>query len=92
MIGAQEAYRIGLVNEVVPGDNLIPRAEAILNKIFANAPLAVKFAIEAVNKGLETPRRRPGLRPLFRLSVRHGGQERRHAAFLEKRKPKFQGR
>ena len=39
MISAQEAYRIGLVNEVVPAAELIPRAEAILKQIFANAPL-----------------------------------------------------
>src|SRR5512133_2155630 len=55
MISAQEAYRIGLVNEIVPRDQLISRAEAILRQIGANAPLAVKFALEAVNQGLEAP-------------------------------------
>src|ERR1700723_180006 len=54
MIGAQEAYRIGLVNEVVPAGELIARCEAILKQILANAPLAVRFALEAVNKGMET--------------------------------------
>src|SRR5712692_4181426 len=54
MINAQEAYRIGLVNEVVPAADLITRAEAILKQIFSNAPLAVKFSLEAVNKGMET--------------------------------------
>src|SRR5215469_17408499 len=54
MINAQEAYRIGLVNEVVPVADLIPRAEAILNQIFKNAPIAIKYSLEAVNKGLET--------------------------------------
>src|ERR1700692_1612374 len=53
MIDAQEAYRNGLVNEIVAKDNLIPRAEAILNKINANAPPAVKLAIEAANHGLD---------------------------------------
>src|ERR1700686_4120544 len=53
-ITAQEAYRIGLVNEVVPAAELITRAEAILKQIFSNAPLAVKYALEAANKGLET--------------------------------------
>jgi enoyl-CoA hydratase len=53
MSSAQEAYRIGLVNEVVPNGELISRAEAILNQIGGNAPLSVKFALEAVNKGLE---------------------------------------
>ena len=53
MITAQEAYRIGLVNEVVAPAILIPRAEAILNQIHSNAPAGVKFSLEAVNKGLE---------------------------------------
>jgi enoyl-CoA hydratase/carnithine racemase len=54
MISAQEAYRIGLVNEVVPAADLITRAEAILRKIASNAPVAVKFALDATNKGMET--------------------------------------
>jgi enoyl-CoA hydratase/carnithine racemase len=53
-IGALEAYRIGLVNEVVPAADLITRAEAILKKIFSNAPIAVKFALDAANKGTLT--------------------------------------
>src|SRR5579864_4647109 len=55
MISAQEAHRIGLVNEVVPAAELIPRAEAIAAKIIANAPLAVQYAMEAVNHGLDLP-------------------------------------
>jgi enoyl-CoA hydratase/carnithine racemase len=51
MISAQEAYRIGLVNEIVPAADLVTRAEAILKRIAANAPIAVKFALEAANKG-----------------------------------------
>src|ERR1700745_2779323 len=43
MIGAQEAYRIGLVNEVVPAADLTTRAEAILRTIASNAPIAVRF-------------------------------------------------
>src|SRR5437016_5897213 len=53
-ISAQEAYRIGLVNEVVPTAELIPRAEAILKKIASNAPIAIKLALEAANKGMDT--------------------------------------
>src|SRR5277367_5271078 len=44
MITAQEAYRLGLVNEVVAAADLIPRAEAIVKKIATNAPIAVKLA------------------------------------------------
>src|SRR6267142_575637 len=54
MIDAQEAHRIGLVNEVVPAGELIARAEAILKQIFANAPIAVTYSLEAVNRGMET--------------------------------------
>src|SRR5271170_4335589 len=51
MISAQEAHRIGLVNEVTAPAELIPRAEGIAQKIIANAPLAVQYAMEAVNRG-----------------------------------------
>jgi Enoyl-CoA hydratase/carnithine racemase len=54
MISAQEAYRIGLVNEIVPAVDLVTRAEAILRRIASNAPIAVRFALEAANKGVET--------------------------------------
>ena len=54
MINAHEAYRIGLVNEVVAAEDLQTRAEAILYQIFANAPLAVRYALEAVNEGTDT--------------------------------------
>src|ERR1700687_4340831 len=53
MITAQEAHRIGLVNEVTSAADLIPRAEAIAAKIIANAPLAVQYAMEAVNRGFD---------------------------------------
>src|SRR6516165_10816098 len=53
MISAAEALRIGLVNQVVSQSELISTAESIAKKIIANAPLAVKFAMEAVNRGME---------------------------------------
>src|SRR6202051_3854069 len=53
-INAHEAHRIGLVNEVVPAADLIPRCEAILKQIDANAPIAIRYAIDAVNKGVDT--------------------------------------
>src|SRR6516165_8521428 len=53
VVNAQDALRIGLVNEVVPAAELIPRAEAIANKIIANGPLAIAYCLEAVNKGME---------------------------------------
>ena len=94
MITAQEAYRIGLVNEVVPAAELIPRAEAILKQIFANAPLAVKYSLEAVNKGLETSQTE-GLAleaSFFGLCAGTEDKQEGTRAFLEKRAPQFQGR
>jgi enoyl-CoA hydratase/carnithine racemase len=94
MISAQEAYRIGLVNEVVPAADLIPRAEAILKQIFANAPLAVRYSLEAVNKGLETSQTE-GLAleaSFFGLCAGTEDKQEGTRAFLEKRAPQFQGR
>jgi enoyl-CoA hydratase len=54
MTDAAEAYRIGLVNKVVPAAELISAAEAMLKQILANGPVAVAFCIEAVNRGLDT--------------------------------------
>jgi enoyl-CoA hydratase/carnithine racemase len=94
MIGVQEAYRIGLVNEIVPAADLIARAEAILNKIASNAPIAVKFALEAVNKGMETSQDEGLLleASYFGLCAATEDKKEGTSAFLEKRAPQFQGR
>jgi enoyl-CoA hydratase/carnithine racemase len=94
MISAQEAYRIGLVNEVVPAAELITRAEAILKKIAANAPIAVKFALEATNKGLETSQSEGLLleASYFGLCAATEDKKEGTTAFLEKRAPQFHGR
>jgi enoyl-CoA hydratase/carnithine racemase len=94
MIGAQEAYRIGLVNEVVPAAGLIARAEGILKKIAANAPIAVKFALEAANKGMDTSQGEGLLleASYFGLCAATEDKKEGTTAFLEKRAPRFQGR
>jgi enoyl-CoA hydratase/carnithine racemase len=94
MISAQEAYRIGLVNEIVPAADLITCAEAILRKIASNAPIAVKFSLEAVNKGLDTSQREGLLleASYFGLSAATEDKKEGTAAFLEKRAPQFHGR
>jgi len=94
MISAQEAHRIGLVNEVVPSAELIPRAEAIAAKIVANAPLAIQYAMEAVNHGLDLPLAE-GLfleATLFGVCCATEDKNEGTKAFLEKRPAQFKGK
>jgi enoyl-CoA hydratase/carnithine racemase len=94
IIDAKEAYRIGLVNEVVPGPGLIARVEAVLNQISSNAPVAVKYSIEAVNKGLDTSLAQGFLLEASLFAICAGTEDKKEgtSAFLAKRAPKFQGR
>jgi len=93
-INAQEAYRIGLVNEVVQAGELIRRAEAILKKISTNAPIAVTYALEAINRGMEMSQSE-GLAleaSYFGLCAATEDKKEGTSAFLEKRAPRFLGR
>src|SRR5277367_1579623 len=94
MITAQEAYRIGLVNEIVPAANLISRAEAILKQIFANAPIAIKYSLAAVNKGLEASQAEGLSLEASFFGLCSGTEDKKEgtSAFLERRAAKFQGR
>jgi len=94
MIDAQEAYRIGLVNEVVPKADLIARAEAILNQIGANAPLSVRYALEAVNKGMETSLAEGLVLESTFVAICTSTEDKKEgtSAFLQKRPAQFQGR
>ena len=94
MISAQEAHRIGLVNEVVAAAELIPRAQAIAQKIIANAPLAVQYAMEAVNKGMETSLAEGLFLEAVLFSVACASEDKKEgtAAFLEKRAAQFKGK
>ena len=94
VITAQEAYRIGLVNEVTTAAELIPRAEAIAAKIIANAPLAVQYAMEAVNKGMEMTLAE-GLfleATLFGVCCATEDKKEGTTAFLDKRPAAFKGK
>jgi enoyl-CoA hydratase/carnithine racemase len=93
MIGAEEAYRIGLVNEIVPAANLITRAEAILKQISANAPIAIKFALEATNKGLDTSQSEGFALEASYFGICAATEDKKEgtSAFLEKRAPQFHG-
>ncbi len=94
MIGAQEAYRIVLVSEVVPAADLIARAEAILNEIAANAPIAIQYALDATNKGMETSLNEGLALEASYFGLCAGTEDKKEgtSAFLEKRGPQFHGR
>jgi enoyl-CoA hydratase len=94
LIGAQDAHRIGLVDEVVPGADLMPRCEAILKQIDANAPIAIRYAIDAVNKGVDTDLT-SGLTleaKYFALAAATEDKKEGTSAFVQKRAPQFQGK
>ena len=94
MITAEEARRIGLVNDVAPQSELVARAEAIAHKIAANAPLAVRYAMEAVNRGMEMTLPE-GLfleATLFGVCCATEDKNEGTKAFLEKRPPQFKGK
>jgi enoyl-CoA hydratase/carnithine racemase len=93
-ISAQEAYRIGLVNEVVSADSVIERAETILKQVAVNAPIAVRLSLDAANKGLETSQS-AGLAleaSYFGICAASEDKKEGISAFLEKRAPQFRGR
>ena len=94
MITAEEALRIGLVNRVTEPADLLPTAEGIARKIIGNALFAVKYAMEAVERGMEMPQEE-GLfleATLFGLCCATEDMREGTRAFLEKRPAKFQGR
>jgi enoyl-CoA hydratase len=94
MVNAQDALRIGLVNQVVPLAELISTAEGIARKIIANAPLAVKFVLEAVNRGVEMTQAEGQFleATLFGLCCATDDMKEGTRAFLEKRAANFKGK
>src|SRR5712692_7219335 len=94
MISAEEALRIGLVNHLYEPGELLPAAEALAKKIIVNAPLAVKFTMEAIERGAEMPLEE-GLfleATLFGLVASTEDMREGTRAFLEKRAARFQGK
>ncbi len=94
MVDAQEAYRIGLANKVVAAEELLDKARKMATKIASKGPLAVRFAKESVDNGLEMDLDRAGRfeAGLFGLCFATADQKEGMQAFLEKRPAKFTGK
>jgi enoyl-CoA hydratase len=93
-ISAAEAERIGLVNRVVPAADLQKEARALAAQLARSAPMAMRYIIAAVNKGLEMPFAEACVyeATLFGLVASTDDMREGTAAFLEKRKPEFKGK
>ena len=93
-ISADEAYRIGLVNKVVPAAELMTAARALAQSLAAKAPVAARYILDAVARGLDMPfaEAQEYEATLFGLVFATDDMREGTKAFLEKRKPVFQGR
>jgi len=94
MISAEAALRIGLVNHVYEPADLLPAAEALAKKIIANAPLSVKYTMEAIERGSEMPLEEGQYleSALFGLCASTEDMREGTRAFLEKRPAQFRGK
>ena len=92
-ISAADAYRLGLINEIVTSDRLLARAEDILHQISKNAPLAVRYALQAITEGLDVTVS-AGMElesALFAVCASTQDMREGTTAFLEKRHAVFNG-
>ncbi len=93
-VTAQDAYRLGLVNRVVPAAELMTEAKTLAAGLAAKAPLAVRYILDAVHQGVEMPLPQAQVfeATLFGLVASSDDMREGTAAFLEKRKPAFTGK
>ncbi|MFH1277842.1 MAG: enoyl-CoA hydratase-related protein [Candidatus Eisenbacteria bacterium] len=93
-VKADEAFRIGLVNRVVPAAELIPACEAILGDAYKVGPLAVRYSLEAIQRGLGMTLEEGCAYEAVLFGLVNGTEDAKEGcgAFLEKRKAEFKGR
>src|SRR5262249_43157857 len=93
-ITAAEAERVGLVNRVVPAAELMSETRKLATTLADHAPVAMRYIISAINKGLEMPFGEASVfeATLFGLVSSTEDMREGTRAFLEKRKPTFKGR
>ena len=93
-ISAADAYRLGLVNRVVTAANLMGEARKLAHTLASKAPLAVRYILDAVNRGTEMSLREGQAfeATLFGLVAATDDMREGTKAFLEKRKPEFRGK
>jgi enoyl-CoA hydratase len=93
-IAAAEAERIGLVNRVVPAADLMSEAKKLAGHLSTQAPIAVRYIIAAINKGVEMGFAESAVfeATLFGLVASTEDMREGTRAFLEKRKAEFKGR
>ena len=93
-VNAQEAYRIGLVSDVVPADKLMETAKAMAEKIASNAPLSVKAAKQAVVIGGDLPVKQGSQLEGLLWGILRDSEDRieGRVAFAEKRPPQYKGK
>jgi len=91
---AGEAYDMGLINRVVPVDELESSVSELAQMISANAPLTVKAAKAAINEGAKNPDDRDldTVDAMVKACFDSEDYKEGRAAFMEKRKPQFEGR
>ena len=91
-ISAEEAYRIGLVNKVVPQEQLMPTALEMAEKIMKSPPLSIKYTKRALRTALANDAHKSALEEGWRVIMDSEDIKEMVRAALEKREPQFQGR